>query len=226
MIALRSTQHSVICARVPGPPDRTMQESREPMPNTLSDEELLFAHRDGDPTALAELIDRYRGPVMTYLVRTLRDRALAEEVFIDTFVALHKSASDYTPQNAFRAYVFRIARNRAISALRRVHERIMRQSVSLSPEPDDARPRFQLIQGGAGPERLTAARQQIDQLEEAIAALPENRRTALLLVHVEGLSYPQAAEAMDVPLGTVKTWIHQARKTLKAELGERFVERG
>ncbi len=225
MIALRSSQHSAY-ARVPGAPDRNLQESREPMPTTLSDEELLFAHRDGDPTALAELIDRYRGPVMTYLVRTLRDRALAEEVFIDTFVALHKSAADYTPQNAFRAYVFRIARNRAISALRRVHERIMRQSVSLSPEPDDSRPRFQLIQGGAGPERLTAARQQIDQLEDAIAALPENRRTALLLVHVEGLSYPQAAEAMDVPLGTVKTWIHQARKSLKAVLGERFVERG
>ncbi|MCO4774004.1 MAG: RNA polymerase sigma factor [Deltaproteobacteria bacterium] len=203
-----------------------MQENREFMGDARTDEELLFAHRDGDRQALGELLERYRGPVMTYLVRTLRDRALAEEVFMDTFVALHRSCHTYSPQNAFRAYVFRIARNRAISALRRVHERVMRQSVSLSPEPDDSRPRLQLIQGGAGPERLTAAREQLDRLEAAVQALPENRRSALLLVHVEGLSYPEAAEALDVPLGTVKTWIHQARKTLRAELGARFVERG
>lgn len=206
--------------------ERALQGAREVMGDERTDEELLFAHRDGDRFALGELLERYRGPVMTYLVRTLRDRALAEEVFIDTFVALHRSAEKYKPQGAFRAYVFRIARNRAISALRRVHERIMRQSVSLSPEPEETRSRFQLIQGGAGPERLTAARQQLDKLEIAVAALPENRRSALLLVHVEGLSYPEAAAALDVPLGTVKTWIHQARKTLRVELGERFVEGG
>ena len=225
MIALTKSRHSP-STRAPILKVRRVQEYRETMGEPRTDEELLFAHRDGDRLALGELLERYRGPVMTYLVRTLRDRALAEEVFIDTFVALHRSCHTYNPQNAFRAYVFRIARNRAISALRRVHERVMRQSVSLSPEPDDSRPRLQLIQGGAGPERLTAAREQLDRLEAAIDALPENRRSALLLVHVEGLSYPEAASALDVPLGTVKTWIHQARKTLRAELGDRFVERG
>lgn len=202
------------------------QNTHGDMGDERTDEALLFAHRDGDRLALGELLERYRGPVMNYLVRTLRDRALAEEVFIDTFVALHRSAEKYKPQGAFRSYVFRIARNRAISALRRVHERIMRQSISLSPEPEETRPRFQLIQGGAGPERLTAARQQLDRLDSAVQALPENRRSALLLVHVEGMSYPEAAEVLDVPLGTVKTWIHQARKTLRVELGERFVEGG
>lgn len=204
-----------------------LHDVREPMPDLRTDEQLLIAHRDGDGGALAELLERYRGPVMSYLVRTVRDRALAEEVFIDTFLALHKAAANYTEQGAFRAWVFRIARNRAVSALRKVHERIMRQSVSLSPQPDDdGRPRLQLLQGGAGPERITAAREQLDRLEEAIAALPENRRTALLLYHVEGLSYPEVAESLDVPLGTVKTWIHQARKGLRASLGERFVEQG
>jgi RNA polymerase sigma-70 factor (ECF subfamily) len=222
LIALRARLHSPRTTPAPFP----ARVTREIMGDHRTDEDLLFAHRDGDRHALAELIDRYRGPVMTYLVRTLRDRPLAEEVFIDTFLALHRAADTYQPQGAFRAYVFRIARNRAISALRRVHERISRRSLSLSPEPDEVRPRFQLIQGGAGPEQLTGTRQQLDRLDEAIAALPENRRSALLLVHVEGLSYPEAAEALDVPLGTVKTWIHQARKTLRQELGDRFVEWG
>jgi RNA polymerase sigma-70 factor, ECF subfamily len=227
MIGLARREHSSRADNLPAAPERLLQDVQEHMPDLRTDEQLLIAHRDGDGKALAELLERYRGPVMTYLVRTVRDRALAEEVFLDTFLALHKAAAKYTEQGAFRAWVFRIARNRAVSALRKVHERIMRQSVSLSPDPEEGpRPRLQLIQGGAGPERLTAAREQLDQLDVAIAALPENRRSALLLYHVEGLSYPEVAESLDVPLGTVKTWIHQARKTLRVSLGERFVEQG
>lgn len=227
MIGLLRSEHGSLARTLPDKWERILQHVSEPMPDLRTDEQLLIAHRDGDRGALGELLERYRGPVMTYLVRTVRDRPLAEEVFLDTFLALHKAAADYTEQGAFRAWVFRIARNRAVSALRKVHERIMRQSVSLSPDPEDgSRPRLQLIQGGAGPERLTAAREQLDQLDVAVAALPENRRSALLLFHVEGLSYPEVAEALDVPLGTVKTWIHQARKSLRVALGERFVEHG
>lgn len=227
MIGLARSEHGAHARVLPGSAEHMLHSVQEPMPDLRTDEQLLIAHRDGDGTALRELLERYRGPVMTYLVRTVRDRALAEEVFVDTFFALHKAASKYNEQGAFRAWVFRIARNRAVSALRKVHERVMRQSVSLSPDPDnDDRPRLQLLQGGAGPERLTAAREQLDRLEEAIAALPENRRSALLLFHVEGLSYPEVAETLQVPLGTVKTWIHQARKGLRASLGERFVEQG
>lgn len=228
------TRRSTVALRaIPSPPsghgigcDTPHSADPRTMGDTRTDEQLFFAHRDGDRFAMGELIDRYRAPVVNYLVRTVRNHELAEEVFIDTMVALHKSARTYSAQGAFRAYVFRIARNRAISAMRRVHERVMRQSVSLSHDPDSGRPKLQIIQGGAGPERVTAARQQLDTLEAAIAELPENRRSALLLVHVEGMSYPEAAEVMNVPLGTIKTWIHQARKTLKAELGDRFVERG
>lgn len=227
MIGLARREHTSRAPTLPVESERMLHDVRELMADLRTDEELLIAHRDGDGAALAELIERYRGPVMTYLVRTVRDRPLAEEVFLDTFLALHKAAAGYSEQGAFRAWVFRIARNRAVSALRKVHERIMRQSVSLSPDPEEGlRPRLQLIQGGAGPERLTAAREQLDQLDTAIAALPENRRSALLLFHVEGLSYPEVADALGVPLGTVKTWIHQARKTLRASLGERFVEQG
>ena len=227
MIGIARRQHGPGARVMPLRAEHLLQDGAVPMPDARSDEQLLIAHRDGDGGALGELLERYRGPVMTYLVRTVRDRALAEEVFLDTFLALHRAAAKYTEQGAFRAWVFRIARNRAVSALRKVHERIMRQSISLSPDPDDnGRPRLQLLQGGAGPERLAAAREQLDLLEVAIAALPENRRSALLLFHVEGLSYPEVAASMDVPLGTVKTWIHQARKGLRATLGERFVEQG
>ena len=192
-----------------------------------SDAELLTAHRLGDATALRELMERYRVPVTTFLVRTVRDRALADEVFVDTFMALHRAAGDYDDQGAFRAWVFRIARNRAISALRRVHERTMRSATRLDEDPEvTGRPRLQLVHGGAGPERSFAAKEQLDRLEGAIGRLPENRRSALLLFHVEGLSYPEVAEVLDVPLGTVKTWIFQARKQLRAELGDQYVEEG
>jgi len=192
-----------------------------------SDEELFFLHRDGDPGAMAELLERYRRPVMTYLVRTVSDRGLAEEVFVDTFLALHQASAAYQAQGAFRSFVFRIARNRAVSALRRTPERIKRLSSSIEAVPDDdRRPRLQLVHGGVGPERSTGARRQLRAVEEALNALPERHRTALLLFNVEGVPYPEIAQILDVPLGTVKTWIHQARKGLKKQLGDAFSDVG
>lgn len=188
----------------------------------LSDEELFLAHRDGAPRALAVLLERYRRPVMSFLVRTVQDRGLAEEVFVDTFLALHRASGSYREQDAFRSFVFRIARNRAISALRRASERVGRRGVSIdAPTSDeDARPRLQLVHGGAGPEREVAARRGLDRVEAALASLPERHRTALLLFHVEGMPYPEIAEVLGVPLGTVKTWIFQARQGLKRALGD------
>jgi RNA polymerase sigma-70 factor (ECF subfamily) len=192
-----------------------------------SDEELFFLHRDGDPKALAELLERYRRPVMTYLVRTVGDRALAEEAFVDTFLALHQASHAYQAQGAFRSFVFRIARNRAVSALRRTAERIHRLSSSIeAAAEDERRPRLQLVHGGVGPERTASARRRLRAVEDALATLPERHRTALLLYNVEGIPYPEIAQILDVPLGTVKTWIHQARKGLKKQLGDAFSDVG
>jgi RNA polymerase sigma-70 factor (ECF subfamily) len=195
---------------------------------SCTDEELFLQHRDGDPRALAMLLERYRRPLTSFLVRTVHDRALAEEVFVDTFLALHKASDRYEPQGAFRSFVFRIARNRAVSALRRAAERVGRAGLSIDAPigVDDPRPRLQLVHGGAGPERHTSAKRRLEQVEAALNRLPERHRSALLLYNVEGIPYPEISEILGVPLGTVKTWIHQARKGLRKELGEEFAEVG
>lgn len=181
------------------------------------DEQLLVRHREGDATALPQLIERHRRSLMTFLRRTVQNPELAEEVFVDTFYAVHRAADRWTPDASFRTFLFRIGRNRAVSALRKAAEKTSRLGTPIEVE---GRPRLTLVDGGAGPERRASAREQLRRTEAALADLAEPRRTALLLHHVDGLSYPEIAQVMEVPLGTVKTHIFQARRHLKRALAD------
>ncbi len=176
----------------------------------LTDEVLVRRHCEGDGLALPALMERHRGSLMTFLRRTVPDEQLAEEVFVDTWLAIHRAAPQWRPEAKFRTFLFRVARNRAVSALRTRGEAGRRKAVLYTSGRH-----LRLVPGGADPERSASARQALTRLEIAIAALPEPRRCALLLHHVEGLSYPEIADVMECPLGTVKTHLHQARKTLK-----------
>lgn len=178
-----------------------------------TDEQLLRRHVAGDGGALAELIDRHRVPLMTFLRRTVPDEQVAEEVFIDTWLAIHRAAAKWRPEAQFRTFLFQVGRNRAVSALRRKGEAGRRASVLYTSGRH-----LRLVPGGADPERAAGARERVRRTEEAVATLSEPRRTALLLHAVEGLSYPEIAEVMSCPLGTVKTHIFQARKALREQL--------
>ena len=193
------------------------REDRDGLSPIGPDEQLLLRHREGDTTALPQLIERHRRGLMTFLRRTVQDPELAEEVFVDTFYAVHKAADRWTPDASFRTFLFRIGRNRAVSALRRAAEKTSRLGTPLHV---DGRPRLTLVDGGADPERRAAARERLRQTDAALADLAEPRRTALLLHHVEGLSYPEIAQVMEIPLGTVKTHIFQARRHLKRTLAD------
>ncbi len=188
---------------------------------SLSDQEVVALARGGKEAAYRELLRRYERPVFSLIYRMVRDRALAEDLAQDTFVKVLNALGSYRPEYKFSSWIFKIANNVAIDQLRRREV----DTLSLDGSPE-ARTReeveataLQATDRGETPLAELEARELGRVIESAINKLRPEYRACILLRHVEGRSYEEIAEALDLPLGTVKTYIHRARHELRAHLG-------
>ena len=187
-----------------------------------TDEDLLRRYRrHGDRPAFAELVRRYETELYTYLHRYLADGTLAEDAFQATFLQVHLKCQQYDESRKVRPWLFAIATNQAIDAQRRNKRHRL---VSL-----DQRNRQGGEDAGAlgdlspsllpGPEEQSELGESRQQAREALAALPESLRTAVHLIYYQGLKYREAAEVLDIPVGTVKSRLHTAIRKLAELLG-------
>jgi RNA polymerase sigma-70 factor, ECF subfamily len=191
-----------------------------------SDHDLVLAARSGKEKAYRELLDRYQRPVFSLIYRMVRDRELAEDLAQETFVKVFNNIGSYNPEYKFSSWIFKIASNLSIDTLRK------KQPVTVSLDgsrnassPDEIEStRITIASEDENPEELLEAKQLGQQIESAIAELRVEYRTAVVLRHVEGRSYEEIAEIMEVPLGTVKTYIHRARGELKERLAHLRIE--
>jgi RNA polymerase sigma-70 factor (ECF subfamily) len=186
----------------------------------LSDQEIVALARDGREAAYRELIHRYERPVFSLIFRMVRDRALAEDLAQDTFVKVLNALESYRPEYKFSSWIFKIANNVAIDQLRRREL----DTLSLDGAPD-ARTAdeieataLQAVDRTETPLAELESRELGSIIEQAIGRLRPEYRACILLRHVEGRSYEEIAEALDLPLGTVKTYIHRARHELREYL--------
>jgi len=186
----------------------------------LTDQEVVALARGGREAAYRELLRRYERPVFSLIYRMVRDRALAEDLAQDTFVKVLNALDSYRPEFKLSSWVFKIANNVAIDQLRKKEL----DTLSLDGSPD-ARTReeveataLQAVDRGETPLQELEARELGALIEEAIGRLRPEYRSCILLRHVEGRSYEEIAEALDLPLGTVKTYIHRARHELRETL--------
>lgn len=153
-----------------------------------------------DREAFASLYRTHFPVVAGYLYRRTGNRALAEDLAADTFLAAWKALPRYQPTEVpFQAWLLRIATNHANALARR--ERIYRRVLSLFRPPGNP-------PGGTDPDPLLAA----------LARLSPDHQTVMSLVHLEELSVQQAARVLDIPEGTVKSRLLRAREALKREL--------
>src|SRR6266481_2249997 len=152
-----------------------------------------------------------------------RDRALAEDLAQETFIKVLNAVGSYNPQFKFSSWIFKIANNAAIDHLRR--RELETLSLDGSPHattPDEMSATApQLGDRGETPLQELEARELGGAIEHAIARLRPEYRTCILLRHVEGHSYEDIARILDLPLGTVKTYIHRARNELRGYLEDR-----
>ncbi len=186
----------------------------------LTDQEVIAHALEGREAAYRELIGRYQRPVFSLIYRLVRDRERAEDLAQDTFIKVLNHLERYDPTYKFSSWIFKIAHNTALDHLRRKspvtlsldgspHARTAAEieATTLTPASDDE-----------SPESYAASKELGAEIERAIGLLRPEYRTAIVLCHVEGHPYEEIARIMDVPLGTVKTFIHRARKELMKEL--------
>jgi len=192
-----------------------MAEPRELV--TLTDQEVVALARDGREAAYRELIRRYERPVFSLVLRMVRDRQLAEDLSQETFIKALNAIGSYRPEYKFSSWIFKIANNAAIDHLRRREL----DTLSLDGAPHAATPEeieataLQVGDKGETPLEELEARELGSAIERAIAQLRPEYRACILLRHVEGLAYEEIAQLLDLPLGTVKTYIHRARHELR-----------
>ena len=177
------------------------------------DDQLMIRLQEGDNTAFDELVDRYQSPLIGFFIRNTRDVQLSEDLAQDTLIKLYQQSWDYLPVGRFRGWLFRIARNLLIDDIRRkTNDALVRAVKRPRDEEDDVLNRI------AG--ELTAPEDRADQREVArlvetgLDQLPEEQRQTFTLHHYGGVSLPEIAHIMDIPLATCKSRLRLAREKL------------
>ncbi len=173
----------------------------------------------GDRAAFEELVGKYQQPVINFVYRTLPDAAEAEDLAQGVFVQVWKSASRYHPSAKFSTWLFTIARNLCLNEFRR-RSRHPAESLDAPVHTDTDEPRGHSVEDKrqtAAPDTMLTGELEA-KVAEAVAALPENQRTALLLWQRDEMAYEDIAEVLDCSLSAVKSLIHRARETLKTRL--------
>lgn len=185
------------------------------------DRTLALQAARGRERAFRELLTRYERPVFSLIYRMVRDRSLAEDLSQEAFIRAFKAIGSYNPGYKFSSWMFKIAHNLTIDHLRR--RRLDTISIHGSPHAltadEQARTSLVLESAEERPDAYVENLELGSQIEAAIGKLRPEYRAVTLLRHVEGYSYQEIADILELPLGTVKTYIHRARLELKAALG-------
>ncbi len=188
--------------------------------SAATDQGVVEFARKGEEVAYRELLRRYQRPVFSLIFRMVRDRELAEDLAQETFVKVINALDRYRPEYKFSSWVFKIANNASIDHLRRKEL----DTLSLEGGPDATTPErveataLQLGDQTESPLEELEARELGSTIEKAIGSLRPEYRSCIILRHVEGRPYDEIAGILDLPLGTVKTYIHRARAELKERL--------
>lgn len=186
----------------------------------LPDADVVALAQHGREAAYRELIRRYERPVFSLVFRMVRDRELAEDLTQDTFIKVLNHIDKYRAEFKFSSWLFKIANNVAIDHLRR--RQLDTVSMEGSPHATSAAiaeaTSIELASSAESPLQEIEARELGSEIERAIGQLRPEYRACILLRHVEDKSYEEIAATLDLPLGTVKTYIHRARHELRTLL--------
>ena len=182
------------------------------------DAALMLRVKRGDRAAFAELVEKYKQPVMNFIFRSLRDEIEAEDLAQNVFLQVYKSRRRYKRAAKFSTWLFTIARNLCLNELRR-RSRHPAESLDEPHAEHAEQPQRQYEDPAAvsPPEKFLQV-ELAQKIEEALAELPENQRSAILLCRQEELSYEEISEILDCSLSATKSLIHRGRETLKEKL--------
>jgi RNA polymerase sigma-70 factor (ECF subfamily) len=182
------------------------------------DIQLVARARSGDERAFRALVEKYERAVFSICLRMVRNRDEATDLSQESFIKVFGSLDRYKPEFAFSSWLFKITSNLCIDHLRK--RRIATYGMDDPLDGEKGEIQRQYESPDPTPDELFSSNEKMRRLEAGIAALPEHYRIMLILRHQEDLSYEEIAEALAIPLGTVKARIHRAREMLKGILDD------
>jgi len=181
-----------------------------------TDQSLVERVQRGDKTAFDVLVLRYQHKIVKLAARYVHDHAEAYDVAQEAFIKAYRALPRFRGDSAFYTWLYRIAINTAKNHLVSNARRHIDETVDLQdPDEYDANAR---LRDGDTPEALVLSDEIRRTVDAAIEALPDELRTAIVLRELEGLSYEEIAEAMDCPVGTVRSRIFRARDAISNRL--------
>ena len=179
---------------------------------STSEHELVERCRQGDETAFRELVDQYKGLVFALIARSVTDRARAEELAQDVFLKVHKGLPYFRGESKLSTWIYRIVLN--VLSQERSHGTM----ISLDDAQAGDRPPVQI----ASDDRSFGDLLLKDRLQKAIERLPVQYQVLVNGHYLKGMRYEDLAEALDLPMGTVKTHLHRAKRQLRLLLETEF----
>jgi len=181
-----------------------------------TDQELVRRVQAGDQTAFNLLVLKYQHRVLKLVGRFVNDAAEAEDVAQEAFLKAYRALASFRGDSAFYTWLYRIAINTAKNAL--VSQRRRPVDFDLDLQDPEQYDRQAKLKEADTPEGVLLTDEIRAVVEEAMEQLPEDLRTAIVLRELEGLSYEEIAEAMDCPVGTVRSRIFRAREAIDKKL--------
>ena len=181
-----------------------------------SDQQLVERVQAGDKAAFDLLVRKYQHRVLKLVSRFVPDAAEAEDVAQEAFLKAYRALASFRGDSAFYTWLYRIAINTAKNAL--VSNRRRPVDFDLDLQDPEQYDRHARLKDGDTPEGVLLTEEIRNVVERAMEQLPEDLRTAIVLRELEGLSYEEIAEAMDCPVGTVRSRIFRAREAIDKKL--------
>jgi len=188
------------------------------MENT--DKSLIYAHLKGDSAAFGELVRRYGDSLLGYLTRTCGNREQAEDLFQETFRRVHERACTFRGSQ-FKGWLYTIATRVAMDGFRRTKRvRVISLNQKLGCDGENCQElgAVAVAESGHDPSEEAVKAEQKKQVRQALESLPARQRVTLVLAYYQGLSYREVAKVMGCSIGTVKTQMYRALRTLAQRL--------
>ncbi len=180
------------------------------------DEELVLRVQQGDKSAYDLLVIKYQHRIIQLVNRYIKDPSDAQDVAQEAFIKAYRALGNFRGESAFYTWLYRIAINTAKNYLMSRSRRSADAQVDvLDAEQIEKAPQ---LQGMETPERQLLNEEIVETIKTAIAKLPEEMRVAIMLREFEGMSYEEIAQAMDCPVGTVRSRIFRAREAIDSKL--------
>jgi len=187
------------------------------MSNQSSDKKLVKRVQRGDKGAFDLLVLKYQHKIVNLVMRYVRDPELALDITQEAFIKAYRALPRFRGDSAFYTWMYRIAVNTAKNHLAAQRRRPMNVELDLQ-DPDQYDLHAKLKETDT-PEAITLSNELKETVEQAIAALPEDLRTAIILREIEGMSYEEIAQTMECPVGTVRSRIFRARDAISKKIG-------